>query len=444
MAAADRDNPYWRLDDLMARRVQVPDAENSALVLARVVELVPEEWPEIPATTAGGSPTGESAAANAYAQLQALAANVRPDPTIARVLRSELKARETAVAVARTVAGYPRGRHELVLATIVTETSLRETQEARRVARLLVADAAVRAEDGNVDGALESCRAILATARSIGDEPTLISTLVRISIDELATKSIGRVLGQGEPSDTALAQLQAIVLDEHAHPVLLTGLNGERAMLDEVIRRVEQGRVPLAAVIPGGTAVRVFTNLTGGLGGQRALTLEWMNEAVAIARRPTFEQSALASRWNARISDFAQKRWTPLSGILALNLTPGTSAAVTAFLRSRAELGATAILIAAERHRRQTGDWPASIREVNAGILPQPPADPYNGRPFHIERRDGQLRIYTVGMNGNDEHGEDDPKLRLRGGPDDIGTKAWDPKMRRQPPVASKPATSAR
>ena len=59
---------------------------------------------------------------------------------------------------------------------------------------------------------------LLSIGRSIGDEPFLISQLVRIAIGTVAMKSTRRVLGQGEPSDAALARLQALVLDELAQP----------------------------------------------------------------------------------------------------------------------------------------------------------------------------------------------------------------------------------
>ena len=44
-------------------------------------------------------------------------------------------------------------------------------------------------------------------------------------------KSARRVLGQGEPSDAALARLQALVLDEWHQPLLLQGMKAERATL---------------------------------------------------------------------------------------------------------------------------------------------------------------------------------------------------------------------
>ena len=47
-AAADRDDPNWRLDDIMANREDVPDDENSARVVAGVFALLPEDWPTGP------------------------------------------------------------------------------------------------------------------------------------------------------------------------------------------------------------------------------------------------------------------------------------------------------------------------------------------------------------------------------------------------------------
>jgi hypothetical protein len=440
MTAADRDNPYWRLDDLMAHREELPDAENSALVLGQVVELVPDEWPEAPASSAGSSPNAKSAAAVAFEQLDALASNIRPDDTVTSVLKAELNKHAKALELARWVAGYKRGRHELVVPPIVAETKLRETQEARRVARLLAADAALRAEEGNLDGALESCRAILATARSIGDEPILISALVRFSIDSLAITSIARVLGQGELSDAALAELAALVFDEYVQPAWLTAINGERALCDEQLRRVESGEVGLSKLLPGGTAYHVIINVTGGLKGERAFALEVMNEAVAIARRPTFEQLALTEKWETKNSELFWKGWRrPFSASLALQVVPSLYAANVAYLRSRAAMAAAAIVIAAERQRLRTGKWPVSIEEIDRSILPRAQADPFSGEPFRVEHQNGEFVVYTIGRNGKDEHGVDEPKLRYQGGRDDIGARVWDVNLRRQPAVASKP-----
>src|SRR5438270_406507 len=81
---------------------------------------------------------------------------------------------------------------------------------------------------------VDSCRAILGLGRSIGDEPFLVSQLVRIAIGSVAMNAAYRVLGQGQPSDTALERLQALLLDEQAQPLLVHALRGERAVMTEV------------------------------------------------------------------------------------------------------------------------------------------------------------------------------------------------------------------
>jgi hypothetical protein len=439
MSVADRDDPHWRLEDLIAHREQVPDAENSALVVARSFELLGTNWPAVAAKGAGMLRTASKPIEDAFDRLETIDENVRLDDALAGVLREELKVREPALAVARTVKDYGRGRHGLVFGPNLIDTPLPHIEAVRSVTRLLEADAAVRANDGDLDGALDSSRAIFGSARSIGDEPMLISQLVRSAIDGAATKSVRRALGQGEASDAALGRLQTMMLDEQSQPHLLIAVKGERAFLTELIRRMETGETAFSNVTgstkPPSAGTRfgdnVFAILARSvLGGQRAIALEWMNEAVAISRRPATEQSALLRAWDAKIAAVKRSQFERFTAILPLLLAPSTSAASGAFSRAQAELGATAILIAAERQRRRTGKWPASIKAIDPSIMPAPPLDPFTGEPFHFEHRDGQLFIYSIGPNGKDERGAFDLKRFARGRPDDFGARAWDVKLR--------------
>jgi hypothetical protein len=439
IAVADHDDPYWRLDDLIAHREVVPDAENSALVLAEANALLPENWPAPPKPQLGHPIPQPSEAAKASERLPAIADNERLDDVTAEALRGDLAKYDQAVAIARSVADYRRGRHELEIGRTIIDTLLTETQAARPVARFLAADAAIRAHDGELDGALDSCRAILGTARSIGDEPFAISQFVRIAIGSVAMRSSVRVLGQGEPSDAALARLQSLILDELDQPLLVHGLRGERAGLVELIRRLGAGEVPISALSEGGPPF----DLTGPgskiapwgklwFDQQRAVALEWMNDAVAIARRPDSEHPA---RWNAlqaNIDRVRRSRFGPYTAMLPILLVPPVSTSSSAHARHHCELGATAILLAAERHRRKMGDWPASIAAIDQTIMANAPNDPFSGEPFRMERRDGQLLIYSIGPNLQDEHGAYDPKKWTKGGPDDTGASAWDVPLRRQ------------
>ena len=54
--------------------------------------------------------------------------------------------------------------------------------------------------------------------------------------------------GDAEASDAALARLQGLVLDERSQPLLLRGIRGERAILDEIIRRIRDAEIPIASL----------------------------------------------------------------------------------------------------------------------------------------------------------------------------------------------------
>ena len=117
-------------------------------------------------------------------------------------------------------------------------------------------------------------------------------------------------------------------------------------------------------------------------------------------------------------------------------MTPATLQGDRAQSRYEAALGATAILVACERHRRKLGDWAASIDAIDPSILPSPPLDPFSGRPYRMERRDGQILVTsrsarTSGMTGVRQF---DPSRFKKDGPDDVAAVAWDVPLRRQPP----------
>jgi hypothetical protein len=49
-----------------------------------------------------------------------------------------------------------------------------------------------------------------------------------------------------------------------------------------------------------------------------------------------------------------------------------------------------------------------------------------------MERRDGRLVIFSVGPDPVNDHGAFDPKRWTNGGPDDVGSAAWDVARRQQ------------
>ena len=258
----------------------------------------------------------------------------------------------------------------------VIDTLLPHAPQARTVGRLLSADAAMRAHDGDIDGALDSCRAIVAAGRSIGDDPFLISQIVRMAIVEVGLKATSRVLGQGEASDAASLACRTFfststvnrfcLLEQKESEPYWRRSSGGFARVRFRSRRSATGEL---ARNHSPSAVTPLERLA--YDEQQVLALQWMNRAVAIARRPADDARPLWKAWDAEIERVTAHPLGRYMTTVTNLMTPHVSAGASAFSRYQTELGAHAILVAAERHRRKTGDWPTTIASIDHGILPK-------------------------------------------------------------------------
>jgi hypothetical protein len=224
---------------------------------------------------------------------------------------------------------------------------------------------------------------------------------------------------------------------------LLHCLRGERAVQTEIIRRIREGEMPIDALSEGGkpylpgappTPISPWGRLM--FDSQQAFALEWTNRLNDIAKRPDFERPPLLQALEAEVDRTRRSRIGVWAATIPMLMMPAASVPFRAEARYHANLGSMAILLAAERHRLKAGDWPDSIAAIDPTFLPAAPVDPFSGRPFRVERRDGQFLVYSVGPNGKDEHGTIDPASWMRKElADDYGTGAWDVPLRRQPPA---------
>ena len=80
-----------------------------------------------------------------------------------------------------------------------------------KLARLLAARATLRAEEGNLDGALDDLRALFRSARALRQEPMLLSQVVRLSIDDVGLAVLEVVLPQ---CAAAVPALERVELDD--------------------------------------------------------------------------------------------------------------------------------------------------------------------------------------------------------------------------------------
>src|SRR5262249_42054030 len=166
LAEADRLDPGWQLFDLENKRATIPDDQNSAIPLLLAYRLVPPKWPFWYSDKDPDNPTRDP---NEIADLRNSFEKLDPpaqlDERQLKELRRELQRAAAALAAARKVVDMPRGRYAITYAPDFISTSLVHTQNTRELTNLLAADALLRAQDQDVDRALDSCRGIVNTRR---------------------------------------------------------------------------------------------------------------------------------------------------------------------------------------------------------------------------------------------------------------------------------------
>jgi hypothetical protein len=427
-AELDRQDPGWRVEEIEARRKNIPDDQNAALRAQAIKRLLPSEWPE-----------------EAFKQL--LATVQDPPPVLrlkehqVRAMRAELQRLAPALAEARRLADFSEGRHLVFVRRDWLSTSVPHIQSLRSVASLLQADALLRAEEGDLAGAVASCSGALNAGRSLGDEPLGMAQLVRIACAAVSVRALERVLAQGEPPEAGLALLQELLEKEAAHPALLIAARGERGGLHCFLTAVEAGDVKLPkdwlttseGLVGGGSIVgepqkpAQFPpdwDSPASIRHAHAWLLRHFTRYVEIARLPPHEQPRQVEKWEA-----AAKEAPPA----ARPLLYGGRKLVTASLRIQARLRSAATAVAAERYRQAHGQWPKTLSALRPALLREVPADPYDGAPLRYRRLADGVVVYAVGMDREDNKGALDEKAPERPGAD-VGFRLWGRSQRRQAP----------
>jgi hypothetical protein len=422
VAETDRLDPGWRFEDLEAQRRLPPAETNAALQLLKVQSLLPRNW--------GYDPDEDPAWVADV--LRELPPERQVDERQARRLREDLQGQAPSLEQARKLADMPEGRYPVAWAADVLSTPCPWSDATLSTPPLLQLDALLRSEDGDPDAALTSARALLNVGRSLGDEPFFRGPLDRSVCRRDASLAVERTLAQGQPSERALAAVQESFAREEAVPLLLPYFRGDRALMHVFLTRVDAGQRRLSEIscVPTrglGAHVETWLGRTEAL-HQHARFLHGMNRAVEIAKLPLEQQYPLYREWRRRKGDVEN-----VGGALTLG---GWREDI--LFRDHALLRCALAAVAAERYRREHGDWPQAVADLVPGYLPAVPLDPFDGQPLRYRRTDSGAVIYSVGEDGRDDGGERTPPPD-KTLPGDVIFTLWDVAHRRQPPQPPAP-----
>lgn len=429
LAETDRLDPGWRLDDIEAARETLDADKNSALFIIK-----------LNGKAGRNSRTWRQEFTDA---MDGLDAPYQLSPLQLEMLRDAYEGLDDIRAEARLLKDMPKGRFPIKYSADGISTLLPNQQDARRIFEILQHDAWLRAQHGDIDGAIESCRACMNAARSLGDEPILISFLIRVAGDHIALAALERTLAQGrQPSDQALAAMQQLIeqemVDVEKH--WKNALRGERAIGQRFVKALDERKLPVSALLGGGfigpgqptVGDRVADWFPIFITREYPDLLRYMNDAVEASQLP-LEQQVDRLR--------GLEKSIPRKGILVRLLAPALEKVSAAHVRDHAFLRTAQVAVAAERFRlKQTPPrWPESLAElVKSGLLADVPDDPYDGAPLRYRLWPEGVKAYSVGNDKVDDGGNINRDRPLEKGTD-FGFRLWHAERRRQPARAPAP-----
>jgi hypothetical protein len=432
-AELDAADPGWRLTEITAARsaAKPPAEANSATVVLELHDRMPLWWKAHMQDEAGhhfSTLTNRTPSAKQLAWLKHRSDESAAFRTSARerLLRPEI--------LTRTGGHYP-----VVLAENPFGTLLPHCQRLREAVGLIALTSRLDMIEGREQLAIRDARAVLVAARSLGDEPFLVSQLVRFACAKMAVAAALQTLAWKQPKD-GLAELQAELLAEAEFNGLHAGLRGERGTVFATFEALRAGKIKLSEIggDPSrgegpGTAIG-FQFYRGLMPGDQAKALELLTQAIEASKLPPHERMNALKAIPIPPGPPDEYRY-----LVTRLIMPAWSKVAESSIRFRGELLAGGVAIACERYRLANGRWPDSLDAIPKAILPEVPTDPFTGQPIQFRKLDDGIVVYCVG-------GETQPeRLRARREAGDpladfgVGAKLWNTDLRGLPPKPDEP-----
>jgi len=275
-------------------------------------------------------------------------------------------------------------------------------RSVRNMARLLKIDAVMHAEANEAGHAVESVASIFGVARSLSEEPLILSQLLRVHCQRLGVSAIERIVNRAEVDEEQLGELSRIVAGAENNSGFVRAAAGERCgILDIFLDPAKMN--PQVFGSPRFTGVLLSAYKAVGLSDKGAmLYLGFAEEFLQANKLVEHKRPAAVAALEAKLEE--------ISGIQAMMVrmfVPAYGRVVALDLRISALFRAARAGLAIERYRLAGGKLPETLADLVPTYLDAVPKDPFDGREMRFRRLEKGYVVYSVGEDGNDDGGQE-------------------------------------
>ncbi len=340
-------------------------------------------------------------------------------------VRKVLQASQPALKTLRQAVKLPHMRltnWDVENPAVAVAVSFPQISQLREFAHLLSAEALWRKQNGDMDGAVDSCIVAFQLTRRMGDEPSLIGFLVQGTIFVITERTLWRVLSDADASPQAyhrlLAELQARDIDRD----FTRALQMERAegviRWFELLQKVSLRELQtLSSSNPRWNLAFYLRSKRTLLAENELLVLRYFERLIAYARKgPPYDLAAL-NRMNTEIerrvrgTSLLPSGWGGLEVVwqpyeVAAILTPVfTTQAFDKAAQYHALQRLMQVAVALRLYRLEHGRCPDDLQALVPKYLPKVPIDPFDGKPLRYHRLAKGFKVWSIGPNLKDDGG---------------------------------------
>jgi hypothetical protein len=289
----------------------------------------------------------------------------------------------------------------------------------RKCARVLAADAAIKAAQGNHAEAVEDILAGMKLGDALVQEPVLISQLVRIAHYGIMSSALVESFKHCRDLSAEHTQsLMTQIAQADNHQAFADALAGERYMGLQIFADVQTTgwwRTPNSLLAPSGSSLptgiageALFAWLYASPLGKPWVNMDeefyadTMNRVTSVAGLPYYQAVPELDAIAADLENLPRTR------VLSATVLPSFSGICLAQALHEATLDLMQMGILLEQYQARNGSYPASLDAIAPDLGDILPVDPFTGEPYHYLPSVDSFLLYSVGRNLSDDGGRHD------------------------------------
>ncbi|MHC4482198.1 MAG: hypothetical protein ACYSW4_01480 [Planctomycetota bacterium] len=273
--------------------------------------------------------------------------------------------------------------------------------EIRTGARLLQLEAILHGENAQPELAVRSTTSIFGLARSLSNEPLLISQLVRIACQALGVSCLERVLNRTELTDGQLVHLSQTVTNAQDLSGLSCAFAGERCQGIEFFREPTPRNIQLIGDPAPPAPLMVLYRATGLSDKDALIYLDLMEAYIKANQLPPHQRREAADAVEDTIENISKIH------ILLRTFMPALSRVTELDIRAIAHLRTAQVAIAIQRYRLAAGKLPDNLSDLAPAYLDALPKDPFDGQDIRYRKLETGFVVYSIGEDERDDGGKE-------------------------------------